>query len=388
MINNYMAIIYLNNNQSNLDPLTKYRPIASLPIGGSYRLIDFPLSNIVNAGIRNVGIFCNNTDETSLNDHIGIGSEWDLNRRRDGIFVFKNILEGDGKFNFSRLQRNIEYFSRSTQENVLVTNSHMIYNIDFSKVIEEHEKSKKDVTLVYKKVNNADSSFNNCEIMTIKDNELKCFKQNLFLRNEENIFMETFIVSKKLFLELLLKIVHEGEYRGVNDIIKKNIDIISINLFEFKESLYCINDIKRYFEFNMDILNKDVREELFGIKNNRKIFTKMKDTPPTLFKSNVEIKNSLISNGCIIKGKVYNSILGRGSIVEEGVEIYDSIILQDCKIKKNSTLKNVILDKNNVISENQKLISSRENPLILEKKLKFDMNDYTDKINTISERKG
>ena len=158
MLNNYMAIIFLAESLDNIRSLTKMRPLASVPVGGTYRIIDFALSNLVNAGIRNVGIFGGNDDMNSLTDHIGRGTEWDLDRKKDGIFIFKQMADSTYSTNIKRVKKNMEYFFRSKQQNVVVLSSHMVCNIDIADVVKKHEESGKDVTLVYKKVDNANSS--------------------------------------------------------------------------------------------------------------------------------------------------------------------------------------------------------------------------------------
>ena len=110
MVRNYMAIIYLAENKENISPLTKVRALASIPVGGSYRIIDFSLSNVVNAGIRNVGLFCGNEELNSLTDHIGMGAEWDLARKKDGIFIFKQMLDSNFSLNQSRIRKNWNIF--------------------------------------------------------------------------------------------------------------------------------------------------------------------------------------------------------------------------------------------------------------------------------------
>ena len=151
MIRDYMAIIYLGDANENISPLTKDRTLASVPVGGSYRIIDFSLSNVVNAGIRNVGLFCGNEGLNSLTDHIGMGAEWDLARKKDGIFIFKQMLDPTFASNQSRIRKNMEYFFRSSQTEIVVLNAHMLCNLDVADLIEKHEASGREITMVYKK---------------------------------------------------------------------------------------------------------------------------------------------------------------------------------------------------------------------------------------------
>ncbi len=375
MINNYMAIIFLDESLDNIRSLTKMRPLASVPAGGTYRVIDFALSNLVNAGIRNVGLFAGNEDLNSLIDHIGRGTEWDLDRKKDGIFMFKQMADSSYTTNIKKVKKNMEYLFRSKQENVVILSSHMVCNLDVKDVIKHHEESGRDITLVYKKVNNANERFDNCDSIKIgENNEVLGIGQNLFFKKDENISMEAFIMSKELLIKMICDGIQDGVYYTVRDLVTRNIGRVSVNGYEFEGYLACVNSTKEYFDFNMDLLKKEVREDIF-IKE-RSIYTKTKDTPPSLFKEGAEVNNSLIANGCILSGNVKNSILARGAIVEAGAEVENCILLQDCVVKSGAVLKNIIVDKNNIINSNEKLSASRNYPLVIEKSIKWDDKQY------------
>ena len=375
MINNYMAIIFLAEKLDNIRALTKMRPLASVPVGGTYRIIDFALSNLVNAGIRNVGIFAGSEDLNSLTDHIGRGTEWDLDRKKDGIFIFKQMADSAYTTDMKRVKKNMEYFFRSKQNNVVVLSSHMVCNIDINDVIKSHEASGKDVTLVYKKVQQANEKFDSCDSVKLgENNEVIGIGQNLFFRKDENISLEAFILSKELLIKMICDGIQEGVYYTVRDLITRNIGRISINGYEFKGYLACINSTKEYFNFNMELLKKEVRVDLFN--KERSIYTKSKNTPPSLFKESAIVNNSLVANGCIVSGTVKNSILARGAKVEEGAIVEDCILLQDSVVKSGAVLKNIIVDKNNVVKSNERLSASKNYPLVIEKSIQWDDKYY------------
>lgn len=375
MLNNYMAIIFLDETLDNIRALTKMRPLASVPAGGTYRIIDFSLSNLVNAGIRNVGIFAGNEDLNSLTDHIGRGAEWDLDRKKDGIFMFKQMADSAYTTNIKRVKKNMEYFFRSKQENVVVLSSHMVCNLDVKDVVKKHEASGKDITLVYKNVHNANERFDNCDSVKVGENgEILGSGQNLFFKKDENISLEAFVMSKELLIKMICDGIQEGVYYTVRDLVTRNMGRVSINGYEFKGYLACINSTKEYFDFNMDLLKKEVREDLFNPE--RSIYTKTKDTSPSLFREGAEVNNSLVANGCILSGTVRNSILARGAVVEAGAIVEDCILLQDSVVKSGAVLKNIIVDKNNVIKSNEKLSASRNYPLVIEKSIKWDDKHY------------
>lgn len=375
MVNDYMAIVFLDETLDNIRALTKMRPLASVPAGGTYRIIDFALSNLVNAGIRNVGLFAGNEDLNSLTDHIGSGTEWDLDRRRDGIFMFKQMADSTYSTNIKRVKKNMEYFFRSKQNNVVVLSSHMVCNLDIADVIKNHEASGRDITLLYKNVNNANERFDNCDVVKLgENNEVVGIGQNLFFKKDENISLEAFVMSKELLIKMICDGIQEGVYYTVRDLVTRNVGRVSINGYEFKGYLACINSTKEYFDFNMDLLKKEIRNDL--LNSERAIYTKTKNTPPSLFKEGAEVHNSLIANGCILGGVVKNSILARGAVVEAGAVVEDCILLQDCVVKSGAVLKNIIVDKNNVIQSNEQLSASRNYPLVIEKSIKWDDKHY------------
>ena len=193
-----------------------------------------------------------------------------------------------------------------------------------------------------------------------ENGEILGIGQNLFFKKDENISMEAFVLKKELLIKLICDGIQDGAYYTVKDLISRNIARLSINGYEFKGYLACINSTKEYFDFNMDLLNKETREDIFN-KDGRKVYTKTKDTPPSMFKEKAEIVNSVIANGCILGGKVKNSILARGATVEDG-----------------AVLKNIIVDKNNVIKCNERLSASRNYPLVIEKSIKWDKEHYRD----------
>ena len=168
--------------------------------------------------------------------------------------------------------------------------------------------------------------------------------------------------------------IQEGAYYTVRDLLTRNIGRVSINGYEFKGYLACINSTKEYFNFNMDLLKKEVRDDLFN--KDRSIYTKSKNTPPSLFRDTAQVSNTLIANGCIIGGVVKNSILARGAVVEEGAVVEDCILLQDSVVKSGAILKNIIVDKNNVVKSNEKLSASRNYPLVIEKSIQWDDKHY------------
>lgn len=366
MLKDYMGILTLNENDDGLKRLTRNRTIASIPFGGRYRIIDFALSNLVNAGITNIGIFTE-TKSRSLLDHIGSGKPWDLDRKKSGIFLFSyNGCTDDMKL----LESNMDYLYKSKENNVIISPSYMICNIDYEKAVEFHEKSGKDITVIYKSIDGGNNLFNNCDILNIDSSgKVISVGRNIGSPSDCKISMEMFIMKKQVLIDLVLKGIKTGMYTTLKDAVYKNINNYYINSYEFNGYAACINSINSFYKANMDMLNLEINRDLFF--KNGKVYTKVQDEAPTKYENTSKVSNSLIANGCIIGGTVKNSIIFRRVNIEKNASIKNCIIMQNCIIGENANLSNVIIDKNVQVEPNNDLIGHENMPLVLEKKTLF-----------------
>lgn len=365
MLNNYMAILSLNEDDSNIKSLTKSRPLASIPVGGRYRIIDFILSNLVNSDIHNVGILTQSKTR-SLIDHLGSGKSWDLDRKLQGLFIFNSDTVNSNLSDIEMLGNNLEYLYRSQQEYVLLSSSNMVCNINIEMAAKFFEDSGSDITVIYKNVKDGCSNFEDCSILNInEDGRVISVGRNIGSQNSISLSMDMFIMKRELLIEIVNKCIQTGFYTSIRQWIYKNTDKLNINAFKFAGYLRCVNSITSYYKLNMDMLNPDINKELFF--KNGPIYTKVKDEAPTMYCYGSVVHNSLIANGCIIEGTVENSVLARRISVGKGAVIRNCIILQNCKIKEKAVLENVIIDKNSIIEECKELKGDIEHPLVIEK---------------------
>lgn len=366
--NNVMAIVNLNEDHIKMRELTKNRPIASLPIAGRYRMIDFTLSNITNSHIYNVGVFAQRKTR-SLNDHLGDGSPWDLDRLQDGLYIFSNQYELNEKQvrgDIYNIYENIDFFKRSKQDYILVTNPFMIYNINFNDVFEAHINSDADITALYKDVNNAHISFYDNYVYSINNLKISSIGKNMCSKKDQNISMDTFLMKKDYFIDMIYESIETGEHMYLIDAVNKRLLQDNSNLYKFNGYLKCIIDVRSYREFNSDILNEEISNEIFRSQNGL-IYTKIKDEAPTYFSDDSKVENSIIASGCLIEGTVKNSIIFRKVKVEKGAVIENSIIMQNCIIGENSYINNVLSDKNTHITNGKKLIGDFNMPIVVKK---------------------
>jgi len=368
MLNNYMGILNLNENETNIISLTKNRPLASIPIAARYRIIDFALSNMVNSGLKNIGIFTQSKSR-SLVDHLGSGKPWDLDRRLNGLFVFNFGIGSNSLNDAEMLWNNMEYLYRSKEKNVILSPSYMIGNIDYIKAVKYHEEKNQDITVIYKNVKSDIKHFLNCDVLNIDNNSVLSVGKNIGACYNLNISMEMFIMKKDLLIALINKSIQAGCYCTIKDVIYRSIKDLSVTAYEFTGYLKCINSISTYYDANMAMLNLKTTKELFF--SNGPIYTKIKDEPPTKYSLESKVKSSIVADGCIIEGSIENSIISRAVKVHKGAVIKNCIILQNCEIRENSKLFNVIMDKNVIIDNDKQLNGDSEFPLVIEKRALF-----------------
>ena len=363
MLKNYIGLLMLNEQEDNIKSLTKTRPIASIPIGGRYRIIDFVLSNMVNSGIHNIGVFTKSKSR-SLVDHLGSGQSWDLNRKINGLFLFNFTSDKLQLADIDVLSDNMEFIYRAKQDYVIMSSSYMVCNMDYNEAAKYHEEASSDVTLLYKKINNGKVNFVNCTTLHVNgENKVLSIGKNIRAEDKLNISMEMFIMKKSTLIAIVNKCIQTGYHNSIKAAIYNSVSELNVNAYEFKGYLQCVNSIKNYYKTNMDMLNTKVTKELFASK--RLIYTKSKDEAPTKYFNGSKVSNTLVSNGCILKGKIENSIISRRVIVHAGAEIKNCIIFQSCEIKEGCKLINVIVDKNTTIHENIVLMGDEEFPIVI-----------------------
>jgi glucose-1-phosphate adenylyltransferase len=261
----------------------------------------------------------------------------------------------------------LEYFSRSTEEYVIISSSHMICNIDYNEVVEAHIRKNADITLVYKEMDSAREDLSNLIIVDVAENERVVRMTENHLEHEGNkVFMRMIVIKKDLLVELVKKSVTQNYYDLVRHVIIRNLQSLNVQAYEFKGYLAIINSIHNYYKYSMDLLKPQVWKSLFfqpGL-----IYTKVKDEPPVEYMEGASVRNSLIANGCIIEGTVENSILFRGVKVGKDAVIKNSIVMQKCIIEDGSSLDYVILDKDVFVSSGNMLAGEPMIPMVLTKR--------------------
>lgn len=368
MRNDTMGIILTGDEK--IAPLTDIRANSALPIAGRYRIIDFVLSNMANAGITNIGI-ATESNYSSLMDHTKSGKPWDLDRKDSGLNILPPNLEnkqyGVIKGNIDLLAGIRDYIHRSPQTYVILSLGNMVYNIDFDAVIEAHIEKQADVTVIYKDINGTeDADLSHYALLDVDaDGTIKDIEVQPFYPKTTNACLEIFVMEKALLESVVDECSARGDVDFVKDAIIKKMDGLRMYGYQFDGHFYKVDSMKSYYQTSMEFLKADRRAEFFNRK--RPIYTKTKDQSPTKYGDEAVCKNSFISDGCVIEGTVENSILSRGVKVEKGAVVRNSIIMQDSVVEEDVEVNHVVFDKEVVITKGRKLIGQESYPLAISK---------------------
>ncbi len=364
MGSNLAGLIFANVGEINLPELTSKRTMASVPFGGKYRLIDFPLSNMSNSGINNVAVIVKNHFH-SLTDHVGSGIAWDLSKRRSGLTILAPYKGHSFNHRLEAIYHLKGYFEDLKEDYILLTNSNCVANIDYQKMFEQHLITGADMTLMYKEMEIPKKSHNPLVLNT--DDEGRITKLLVGPTTEGKVKLSTssMIIKKDLLLKLAHECVSTNSIDFRRNLLQDNLGKYKMQGYRYGGHVSLIHSIEDYYTENMKFMDKEIRDEVFNM--DRPIYTKVRDDAPSRYGLTSEVKNSLVAQGCVIDGEVENCILSKGVHIAKGAKVKDCIIMQDTKIGKNATLQNVIVDKDVVVAEGHTMCASSTYPIYIAK---------------------
>lgn len=363
-----LGLIFSNMHESTIPDLTKERTMGSVLFGGRYRLIDFPLSNMVNSGIDEVGVITKSNYQ-SLLDHLGSGSEWDLARKIGGLHLlppFSHVQSGMYRGRLEALYGVWNFIKTSNADYVVLSDCDVITSIDFSKVVEYHIETGADITSVYAKDVITSEQAQNATVFSINDDgRVVDVLLNPHISGACNISLNMFVLSKEFLKNIVLEAASKSLYSFEQAILQGRTHEYKIMAYRH-DGFFCkITSMETFYKANMSLLNSDNRSKLFP--ENSPVFTKVRDNPPAKFAIGASVKNSLIGDGCIIEGTVENCVIFRGVKIGKGAVVKNSILMQDTAIGAKCDINNVITDKNVKIGDMRMLTGSQNYPLFLGK---------------------
>lgn len=351
--NKVLGIIFANSHDAMLGRLTQHRSMSSLPFGGRYRLIDFVLSNLANAGIGKVGVITK-ANYYSLMTHLGNGKPWDLDRKNGGLSILPPYISPDAQVYKGKLEAIygiLEYLLESEEETVVLCDSDIVANIDVKKLLKAHNEKQADITVVYangKKPLGQGDAMDFCF-----DDDGRITAVNFDEKDICNYSLDTVVIGRELLINIVLKEVNAGLVSLSHAIFEKGVEKYRIYGFKQEGFAAVMDGPEAYFKANMSLLKCDVRSHLFSRKN--PIYTKTRDDMPAKYGISAKTSNSIIADGCIIEGTVKNSVLFRGVKVAKGAVIENCVLMEGTTVGTGSQVKNIITDRFVKITENKQV---------------------------------
>jgi glucose-1-phosphate adenylyltransferase len=370
-----IGIILAGGNNYRMKELSLKRAIAAMPVAGSYRSIDFTLSNMTNSHIQKVAVLTQ-YNAWSLNEHLSSSKWWDFGRKQGGLYVFTPSITSDNGFWYrgtaDAIHQNIGFLKSSHEPYVVIATGDAVYKLDYNKVLTQHVDKQADITIVCKELSE-DSDVTRFGVVQIDDDgRITDFEEKPDEASNRLVSTGIYVIRRRLLIELIEKCVAQDRYDLVNDVIlkyKKSKRIYSYIMEDYWRNISTVED---YFSTNMDFLKPDIRDYFF--KQYPDVYSRVNDLPPAKYNPGAEVKNSLISSGCIINGKIEDSILFKKAYIGNNCVIKNSIILNDVYIGDNTHIENCIVESRDTINANSTFIGEDgEIKIVIEENARYTM---------------
>ncbi|WP_027436927.1 glucose-1-phosphate adenylyltransferase [Lachnospira multipara] len=351
-----IAMLLAGGQGSRLGVLTSKVAKPAVAFGGKYRIIDFPLSNCINSGIDTVGVLTQ-YQPLRLNTHIGIGIPWDLDRNVGGVTVLPPYEKSTNSEWYTgtanAIYQNLDYMEQFNPEYVLILSGDHIYKMDYKIMLDYHKANNADVTIAAMPVPIEEASRFGI-VVTDGDNKITEFEEKPANPKSNLASMGIYIFSWKVLKDALIKLKDQQECDFGKHIIPYCFNSNKrIFAYEYNGYWKDVGTLSSYWEANMELIDIipifNLYEEFW------KIYTSNDSIPPQYIASDAYIEKSIIGDGTEVYGKIFNSVIGSGVIIEEGAEVHDSIIMNNTKIGKNTIINKSIIAEDVVIGDNVEL---------------------------------
>ena len=367
-----VGIILAGGNSYKMKELTQKRAVAAMPIAGSYRAIDFALSNMSNSHIQKVAVLTQ-YNARSLNEHLNSSKWWDFGRKQGGLYVFTTTITANNGYWYrgtaDAIYQNLQFLKDSHEPYVVIASGDCVYKLDYNKVLEYHIEKKADITVVCRDM---EAGTNVERFGTIRMNEesrIEEFEEKPLQAKTNTISCGIYVVRRRLLIEMIEKCAEEDRYDFVRDILIRYKDLKRIYGYKIKDYWRNIASVDDYYSTNMDFLKADVRNYFF--KQYPDVYSKVDDLPPAKYNPGSQVRNSLVSSGCIVNGVVENSVIFKKSYIGNNCVIKNSIILNDVYIGDNTHIENCIVESRDTIRANSYFVGEGEVKIVVERNERY-----------------
>lgn len=366
MIGILFAEIY---GSDELGALTHERSMAAVPFGGRYRLVDFSLSNMVNSGIRDVGVLVKQ-HYRSLMDHLATGQEWDLNRKNGGLHILPPYANESishrttGKLD--ELRGALDLLQDSTESYVLLADSNVVCNMDYRAALDAHIESGADLTAVtFSSVGTTEGAYP--FVFHADGDQATALALNSVPKSGDRIGIGSYILSRQALIEVVTEMTALGAYHLEREFIQHRLNAgeLSIHLFDIEGPVLFHRSSAEYLHNSLALTDEAISRSIF--REDRPIYTRVNDEVPAYYGPDCSLSACIIADGCVIDGNAEHSVLARGVKVGNGASIKNSVIMQGVTVGEGAVLDHVIVDKWATISAGAQLKGLATAPVIIRK---------------------
>ena len=356
-----VGIILAGGNNNKMRELTQRRAVAAMPIAGSYRAIDFALSNMSNSHIQKVAVLTQ-YNARSLNEHLNSSKWWDFGRKQGGLYVFTPTITADNGYWYrgtaDAIYQNLEFLKRCHEPYVIITSGDAVYKMDYNKVLEYHIAKKADITVVCRDLDQGEDA-TRFGILKMNENmRIEDFEEKPMVANSNTISTGIYIIRRRQLIDLIEHSAEEDRYDFVTDILIRYKNLKKIYGYKIKDDWSNISTVDAYYKTNMDFLKPEVRNYFFK-------------QLPAKYNPGAVVKYSLVGSGSIINGTVENSVLFKKVFVGNNCVIKNSIILNDVYLGDNTYIENCIVESRDTIRANTRHVGEDGVKVVIEKNERY-----------------
>ena len=367
-----IGIVLAGGNNHRMRELSNKRAVAAMPVAGSYRGIDFALSNMSNSHIQRVAVLTQ-YNARSLNEHLSSSKWWDFGRKQGGLYIFTPTITADNNSWYrgtaDSIYQNLDWLKKSHEPYVVIASGDAVYKMDYNKVLEYHIDKKADITVVCKELP-ADADTSRFGVLkTDEEGRILDFEEKPIEAQANTISCGIYVIRRRQLIELIEKCAQEERYDFVRDILIRYKNLKRIYAYRTTDYWNSISSVESYYETNMDFLKADVRKYFF--KTYPDVYSKVLDLPPAKYNPGSDVKNSLVASGCIVNGTVENSVLFKKVFVGNNCVIKNSIILNEVYIGDNTYIENCIVESRDTIRANSRYIGENGIKIVVDKNERY-----------------
>lgn len=344
-----LGIILAGGNSSRMQNLSDKRAISAMPVGCSYRSIDFALSNMTNSNVQTVAVL-SQYNARSLNEHLNSSKWWNFGRKQGGLYVLTPTVTTGNSWWYrgtaDAMWQNIDFLKERHEPYVIIASGDCVYKLDYNKVLDYHISKQSDITVVC--VKHPEDDINRFGVVQMDVNgQITGFEEKPMVAKSNIASTGVYVIRRRVLIELLERCNEEGRYNFVTDVLIRYMGLKRIYGYVMEGYWSNIASVESYYQTNMDFLKKDVQDYFF--RQEPQIYSKAYDLPPAKYNAGSDVKNSLIASGCIINSKVEHSVLFKKVFVGNNSVIKNSIILNGAYIGDNVHVENCIVESNETL---------------------------------------